>query len=160
MAVRWNTSLRDLACASFGEKDCPQLRIFSTTLAAPGAECGVRSCAKSDPGSAQTKESRLRTRTQIALTSGIRQHGSLVCSKEGRKTLAVSQKNELRLPLKIPHILLIFSVSIDTVFTVIAGKLSECLPPQRQCPTGVRQLRTPVLLLRNPHERRRKRFNT
>ena len=35
----------------------------------------VRSCAKSDPGSAQTKESRLRTRTRIALTSGIRQHG-------------------------------------------------------------------------------------
>ena len=38
------------------------------------------------------------------------------------------QKTNSGLLLKIPHNLLIFSVSIDTVFTVIGGKPNECLP--------------------------------
>jgi hypothetical protein len=96
--------------------------ILTVVAATPRAECGVgvaRLQQKSDPGRVQPSESRLRTRTRIALTSGIRQRWFVSRSKEDLKTLAVSQNNELTPLLKIPHILLIFCVTIDTVFTVI-----------------------------------------
>jgi hypothetical protein len=88
-----------------------------------GTQSGMRCrsgavAAKSDPGRVQPSESRLRTRTRIALTDGIRQRWFVSRSKEDLKALAVSQNNELR-PLKIPHNLLILCVTIGTVFTVI-----------------------------------------
>jgi hypothetical protein len=64
--------------------------------------------------------------------------GSLAVQKEGRQTLVVSQKKNL---LEISQILLIFSLSIDTIFTVImVGQVSACLAAKNRekTPTGVR----------------------
>ena len=78
--VRWNTSLRGLACASFGKKDLSAIPNIFYDFGGTQSGMRDRSCAvaqKSDPGPRATKESRLRTRTRIALTSGIRQRGPL-----------------------------------------------------------------------------------
>ena len=73
---------------------------------------------KSDPGRVQPSESGLRTSNPNRIDPWYQTTLFVSRSKEDLKTLPVSQNNELR-PLKIPHNLLIFCLTIDTVFTVI-----------------------------------------
>ena|ERR1700675_2715631 len=66
--------------------------------------------------------------------------GSFAVQRRLQDSRRQVEKNELRAPIEIPHILLIFSVSIDTILTVITGKPSEaCLAAKTErTPTGVR----------------------
>jgi hypothetical protein len=91
---------KGLACASLTRRTCRH----------PEAECGFGVAQKSDPGSVQTKESRLRTRTRNRLNQWYQTARFPRTFKGGHKTLPVTKKNEPEQLLKIPSTLGIFPI--------------------------------------------------
>src|ERR1700724_462903 len=82
---------------------------------------------KQNAPNAVTKEKAAEIAADFMTTFHQVQLGALE-TQEFRKSKTAVTLFPSEITLKIPHNLLIFGLSIDTIFTVINGKPSECLP--------------------------------